>query len=248
MRQLAERMALAGHDITVATSYVPDRNFTSHNGVKIRDFKVVGNATRGMVGEVDRYRNFVSDFDADAILTKAAQQWTFDALWPVPIRSRHARYLSPVDFRAFTRRRTRSILSSCQMYSESSTILFFMQRNIAMSISLGLMALRIIRSCQMARASWSSRPRCSTHSADQRPGIPLDGYFTTRSAAGTGCSRAAGLPVGAAAGAGPGRLRPVGAVCARARPADERADRRHDHPWRVSDLARTSAGCSKWPT
>jgi glycosyltransferase involved in cell wall biosynthesis len=83
MRQIAERMVLAGHEITVATSYLPERNCARHNGVKIQDFKVAGNAVRGMVGEIDRYRNFVREFDGDAILIKAAQQWTFDALWPV---------------------------------------------------------------------------------------------------------------------------------------------------------------------
>jgi glycosyltransferase involved in cell wall biosynthesis len=82
MRQIAERLALAGHDVTVATSYLSERDFTSHNGVAIRAFKVAGNAIVGMSGAVDRYRDFVVNFRADAILVKAAQQWTFDALWP----------------------------------------------------------------------------------------------------------------------------------------------------------------------
>jgi hypothetical protein len=54
MRQIAERMVLAGHDVTVATSRLSERNFTSYNGVKIREFNVVGNAVRGMVGDADR--------------------------------------------------------------------------------------------------------------------------------------------------------------------------------------------------
>src|SRR5258708_35215535 len=83
MRQIAERMALAGHDVTVATSYLRNRQSAAHNGVAIREFKVTGNAVVGMSGEIDRYRNFVREFDGDAILIKAAQQWTFDALWPV---------------------------------------------------------------------------------------------------------------------------------------------------------------------
>ena len=83
MRQIAERLALAGHDVTVATSYLPERNFTSHNGVAVRAFKVAGNVLVGISGEVDRYRDFVVNFGADAILIKAAQQWTFDSLWSV---------------------------------------------------------------------------------------------------------------------------------------------------------------------
>jgi glycosyltransferase involved in cell wall biosynthesis len=34
-------------------------------------------------GQIDEYREFVRTFDADAILIMAAQQWSFDALWPV---------------------------------------------------------------------------------------------------------------------------------------------------------------------
>jgi glycosyltransferase involved in cell wall biosynthesis len=83
MRQIAERLAVAGHDVTVATRHLAERKSTSHNGVNICGFQVAGNAIVGMRGEVDRYRDFVLDFDADAILIKAAQQWTFDALWPV---------------------------------------------------------------------------------------------------------------------------------------------------------------------
>jgi glycosyltransferase involved in cell wall biosynthesis len=83
MRQVAERLAAVGHDVTVATSYLPERDVTSCNGVAIQGFKIIGNAIVGMRGEVGRYRDFVLNFDADAILIKAAQQWTFDALWPI---------------------------------------------------------------------------------------------------------------------------------------------------------------------
>jgi len=83
MRQLAERMVSRGHDVTVATSRLADRDFTEHNGVRIAEFGVTGNLVRGIVGEVDEYLDFVRDFPCDAIMIKAAQQWTFDALWPV---------------------------------------------------------------------------------------------------------------------------------------------------------------------
>jgi len=82
MRQIAERMVRRGHDVTVATTRLANRNFYEHNGVKIVEFDVSGNLVRGMEGEVESYRKFVRTFDCDAILIKAAQQWTFDALWP----------------------------------------------------------------------------------------------------------------------------------------------------------------------
>jgi glycosyltransferase involved in cell wall biosynthesis len=83
MRQIAERMAAAGYDVGVATRIHPDRKADAHNGVRIHQFDVSGNLVTGIRGEVDRYRKFLTDFDGDAILIKAAQQWSFDALWPV---------------------------------------------------------------------------------------------------------------------------------------------------------------------
>lgn len=83
MRQLAERMVQRGHEVTVATSRLKDRTSYVLNGVHIEEFGIKGNAVHGMAGEVERYREYVLNAGFDAILIKAAQQWTFDALWPV---------------------------------------------------------------------------------------------------------------------------------------------------------------------
>jgi L-malate glycosyltransferase len=83
IRQVAEQMVKAGHDVTVAANAHPARADKSHNGVRIEEFRVEGNLAVGMYGDIERYRSFVKNFDGDAILIKAAQQWSFDALWPV---------------------------------------------------------------------------------------------------------------------------------------------------------------------
>nr|WP_315838741.1 glycosyltransferase family 4 protein [Bradyrhizobium prioritasuperba] len=83
IRQIAERMATAGHEIAVAVRRQADRTSQVLNGVRIHEFDVSGNLVTGIRGEVEQYRNFIKSFDGDAILIKAAQQWTFDALWPV---------------------------------------------------------------------------------------------------------------------------------------------------------------------
>lgn len=83
MRQLAERMVVRGHEVVVATTRLADRKCKMHNGVQIVEFGVHGNNALGIFGEADRYRKFVLEFVGDAIMIKAAQQWTFDALWPV---------------------------------------------------------------------------------------------------------------------------------------------------------------------
>ena len=53
---------------------------------------------RGMSGEVARYRDFVLGFASDVILIKAAQQWTFDALWPVLDSIRARKVFIPCGF------------------------------------------------------------------------------------------------------------------------------------------------------
>jgi glycosyltransferase involved in cell wall biosynthesis len=83
IRQLAERLVEKGHQVTIATSKLPNRNFTSLNGVNIKEFSVSGNLVRGMFGDEDKYRQYIIGGDFDVLMIKAAQQWTFDALWPV---------------------------------------------------------------------------------------------------------------------------------------------------------------------
>jgi len=83
MRQVAERLVARGHAVTVATSAIPTREFTDLNGVKIQEFSISGNLAIGMKGDLERYRQFVTSGGFDVVMIKAAQQWTFDALWPV---------------------------------------------------------------------------------------------------------------------------------------------------------------------
>jgi glycosyltransferase involved in cell wall biosynthesis len=83
MRQIAERLVEQGHDVTVATTRLADRDFSVLNGVKIIEFDLSGNRVNGIAGDVKKYHDFLKEFDCDALMIKAAQQWTFDATWPV---------------------------------------------------------------------------------------------------------------------------------------------------------------------
>ena len=83
VRQLAERMSERGNTVAIATSKIASRTKDVIKNVKIYDFEVAGNLVRGMSGEVDRYRSFLSQTEADVIFFYAAQQWTFDAAWDV---------------------------------------------------------------------------------------------------------------------------------------------------------------------
>lgn len=83
MRQLGERFVAHGHEVTIATSYLPERQSRTQGGVRIEEFRVAGNLVRGLTGEIDRYREYVLKSDYDVFMVKAAQQWTFDALTPI---------------------------------------------------------------------------------------------------------------------------------------------------------------------
>lgn len=80
MRQLAERLVERGHQVTVATSFLPERKSRELNGVRIAEFKISGNLAWGIEGDVEAYRRYVIESDYDVFMVKAAQQWTFDAL------------------------------------------------------------------------------------------------------------------------------------------------------------------------
>jgi L-malate glycosyltransferase len=81
MRQIAERLFAKGHEVTVATSTHPERApDVVKNGVRVYSFPITGGLVQGFRGPVEVYRRFVVEGNFDAILIKAAQQWSFDAL------------------------------------------------------------------------------------------------------------------------------------------------------------------------
>ena len=83
VRQLSERLVKLGHEVTVATTRLPERDFSVLNGVKIEEFKIRGNAVQGFSGEVDRYQNFILESDFDVMMNYAAQQWATDLVLPI---------------------------------------------------------------------------------------------------------------------------------------------------------------------
>ena len=98
VRQLSERLVRLGHDVTVASSRLPEREFDELNGVRIEEFDVSGNAVRGISGEADRYRDFLLGSDFDVIMNYAAQQWATDLMLPLLERIHARKVLVPCGF------------------------------------------------------------------------------------------------------------------------------------------------------
>lgn len=105
VKQLSERLAALKHDVTVATSKRPDRDFTELNGVKIAEFAVGGNEVRGITGEVGRYTDFLVNSDFDVITNFAAQQWATDSALAVLDRIKAKKVFVPTGFSGLYDRR-----------------------------------------------------------------------------------------------------------------------------------------------
>ena len=81
VRQLSERLAARGHNVTVATTAVPERASSNHNGVQIAQFDirgVLGHSALGIRGETSNFRDFLHAGNWDVILNYAAQTWPTD--------------------------------------------------------------------------------------------------------------------------------------------------------------------------
>ncbi len=84
VRHLSERMVKMGHDVTVATTKLPNRDFKEYNGVKIVEFDISGNKVNGFKGkDVQKYKDYLTKNKFDVVMNYAAQQWTADLFFEV---------------------------------------------------------------------------------------------------------------------------------------------------------------------
>lgn len=102
VRQISERLVAMGHEVTVATTSLPERTQVEIEGVRIVEFAVSGNAVTGLAGDVEGYRRFVLDGAFDVMMVYAAQQWTLDALLDVIDRVPYPVIVAPCGFSALT--------------------------------------------------------------------------------------------------------------------------------------------------
>lgn len=98
VRQLSERLVLAGHDVTVATTFLPERSESLLRGVRVMPFRIRGNWAIGCAGETERYREFLVESDFDIITDFAAQQWTTDLALDLFDRIRAPKVFVPTGF------------------------------------------------------------------------------------------------------------------------------------------------------
>jgi L-malate glycosyltransferase len=100
VRQLSERLVAMGHEVTVATSAHPGRNFEVHKGVKIIGFNISGNIVNGIKGEKERYEEFLLNGNFDVTTFFAAQQWATDIALPILSRIKGKKVSVPTGYSA----------------------------------------------------------------------------------------------------------------------------------------------------
>jgi len=100
VKQISEALVRRGHDVTVATSNLPERASGTIDGVRIEGFSVSGNATLGYKGETERYKQFLIDGNFDVMMNYAAQQWATDLAFSVLEKVPYRRVLAPCGFSA----------------------------------------------------------------------------------------------------------------------------------------------------
>lgn len=98
VRRISEGLAKKGHQVTVATTKLPERKMSEHNGVKITEFNAKGNLAYGLSGEIEKYQRFVIDGNFDVMMNYAAQQWAFDALLPILDKIKTPKIFVPCGF------------------------------------------------------------------------------------------------------------------------------------------------------
>lgn len=62
VKRISELLVKKGHEVTVATTYLPEREKYNINGVKIEDFSISGNSVRGFSGDTAKYSGFFTRF------------------------------------------------------------------------------------------------------------------------------------------------------------------------------------------
>ena len=98
VKQLSERMAHAGHSVTVFTSYKTERTFDTLNQVVIKSYKIQGNAVTGIQGETEKYIEDLISGGYDVIVLFAAQQWAADLILPILPKIKSAKVFVPTGF------------------------------------------------------------------------------------------------------------------------------------------------------
>ncbi len=129
VKRISEQLVQRGHEVTVATSYLPERCTLKEAGVEIKPFKITGNLVNGMEGEVANYQDFLRKGNFDIMMNYAAQQWTFDAALDVLNEVKSKKVLVPCGFSGLFKSNYRNYFERLPSYLTKYDQLIFLSNN-----------------------------------------------------------------------------------------------------------------------
>ena len=125
IRQISERLVRRGHEVTVATSFLPARTQARINGVEIAQFKIGGSAVKGVSGDTAAYEDFLLQSRFDVMMNYAAQVWTTDMVFPLLDRLQLRRVIMPLGYSRLHHPRYQEYFRALPGYLEKYDVLAY---------------------------------------------------------------------------------------------------------------------------
>ncbi len=98
IRQISERLVSYGHDVTIVTTKLPQRDFQLDRGIKIKEFDIKGTSLKGYSGEIEQYQDFLINSDFEIIMNFSSDVWCTDLMFPIFDKIRAKKVFTPCGF------------------------------------------------------------------------------------------------------------------------------------------------------
>jgi glycosyltransferase involved in cell wall biosynthesis len=98
VKRISELLVRRGHQVTVATTRLPERREMVINGVRIAEFAISGNSARGFHGDTLEYFKLLRSGRFDVMMNYAAQQWATDLALPILDQIPYRKIIAPCGF------------------------------------------------------------------------------------------------------------------------------------------------------
>lgn len=129
VKQISERLVKVGHDVTVATTKLPERKNKIINGVKIVEFDIGGKMVEGLKGDVKEYKKFLINSDFNIITNFAAQQWATDIMLPILDKIKTKKVFLPQGFSSLYRPEYKKYFNSMKIWMKRYDMNIFNSNN-----------------------------------------------------------------------------------------------------------------------
>jgi glycosyltransferase involved in cell wall biosynthesis len=173
VRQISERLATKGHEVTVATGENSERRSDTISGVKVVSFSISGKSAIRVIGDADSYRRFLLGSSFDVVTNFAAQQWATDLMLPILDRIKAKKVFVPTGFSALRDPAFAGYFQSMRSWMRQYDACVFLSedyRDISFAREAGVTKIAVITN----GASSEEFERCDQSSIRALVGVPED--------------------------------------------------------------------------